>query len=177
MYALAAFCPPADAPVRCLLQEWCPRVVTLFHRVLTCLRLAFRMETAVGNSTCVLRVGAVDAAWHTMQPGQRTTDPSQLASPRLVRSFCCKQGKRAGMSSRSTCTRGSSLPAFFHFSFARTAIVHDTQNLRHWVFCASVPLNYRLMSVESPILLQVVERGLMCATSQRNDSKARQDVP
>jgi hypothetical protein len=31
-----------------ILQKQCPRVVTLFHRVPTCLRLALRMETAVG---------------------------------------------------------------------------------------------------------------------------------
>jgi hypothetical protein len=40
------------------------------------------METAVGNSTCVLRVGVVDAAWHMSTNDRR---PTQFSSLRLVR--------------------------------------------------------------------------------------------
>ena len=64
----------------------------------------------------------------------------------------------------------------FLCSFARTVTAHDTQNLRHWVFCASVPSNYRWMSVECPILLQVAGRGsLVChIPTPRQQDKTRQ---
>ena len=91
--------PPAAVPVRYYttsFQKRCPRVVAVFHRVLTCLRLACRMETAVGNSTCVLREVGVDEC--CLAHVNRRTDNRphlSLASPRLVRDSCCKQGKRA----------------------------------------------------------------------------------
>lgn len=91
----------------------------------------------------------MNAAWH-MSTEERTTDPIS-ASPRLawfvilVVSKVSEPTLKSDVTCRSACTRGNSphYPAFFPFPFARTVAAHDTQNLRHWVFCASVPSNYR----------------------------------
>ena len=116
---LATLCPPAGRQTCALLlsfQKRCPQVVAVFHRVLACLRLACRMETAVGNSTCVLRMGVGDAAWHMSTEG-RTTDHLSLASLGLSVSKVSEPALESDVTCRSACTRGNSLPIFVSFSF------------------------------------------------------------
>lgn len=64
-------------------------------------------------------------------------------------------------------------------SFARKAFDHDTQNLRHWAFCASVPSNYQSMNVSerSPYILLQASGGVpVVGQPQRTPSQTYLEV-
>jgi len=150
VYRFACSCPPAAAAqkgTKCGARESCQSSIACSHAS----GWPDGWKRPWGTPRVEDERRRCSLAWRTMLlvNGYHASTSLRMF---VVDVACCKQVSEPAFESY--------VPIFYMHSqglnyqlsllpFARTATAQDTQNLRHWLFCASVPSNYQWTSVES----------------------------